>query len=45
MYESIVSVYISMIEYCIPFCVVFGVGNMAVSTILRAVFGGRLVVK
>lgn len=45
MYEQIVAVYISMIEYCIPFVVVFGFGNMAVSAVLRAAFGGRLVIK
>lgn len=43
--DSIVSVYIDMIQYCIPFCVVFGFGNMAVGTILRSVFGGKLVIK
>lgn len=45
MYENIVNVYIEMIQYCLPFVVVFGFGNMAVSTILRAVFGGRLILK
>lgn len=43
--DAIVNVYISMIEYCLPFCVVFGFGNLAVGTVLRAVFGGRLVIK
>lgn len=43
--QSIVDLYISMIEYCLPFCVVFGFGNMAVGTVLRAVFGGKLVIK
>lgn len=45
MYESIVQTYIDIIEYCIPFLVVFGFGNLAVSTILRTVFTGRLIVK
>lgn len=43
--DSLVSVYADMISYCMPFCVVFGFGNIVVSTILRAVFGGRLVIK
>lgn len=45
MYENIVNCYISMIEFCVPFIVVFGVGNLAVSTILRAAFGGRVILK
>lgn len=45
MYEQIVMVYIDMIEYCLPFVVVFGFGNLAVSTILRSIFGGRLILK
>ena len=43
--DSLVTLYVDMISYCIPFCVVFGFGNLVVSTVLRAVFGGKLVVK
>lgn len=43
--DSLVSVYVDMISYCLPFCIVFGFGNIVVSTILRAVFGGKLVLK
>lgn len=45
MIEPLVQLYIDMITYCIPFCVVFGFGNMAISTVMRAVFGGKLVIK
>lgn len=45
MMDAIVSCYIDMIEFCIPFCAVFGFGNMAVSSILRAAFGGRLIIR
>ena len=37
-----VSVYVSLIEYVIPFVAVFLLGDLCVSTILRAAFGGRL---
>lgn len=43
--DSIVGLYVDMIEACLPFCVVFGFGNIAVGTVMRAVFGGRLVIK
>lgn len=43
--NEIVSVYVQMIEFCLPFVVCFGFGNMAIATVLRAVFGGRLVIK
>lgn len=43
--DSIIQVYIDMLNYCLPFCLVFGFGNMIVGTILRAIFGGRLVIK
>lgn len=43
--DGLIAVYIDMITYCIPFCLVFGFGNMAVSTVLRSIFGGKLVIK
>ena len=43
--DAIINVYIDMIKCCMPFCLAFGFGNMAVGTVLRAIFGGRLVIK
>lgn len=43
--HEIIEVYITYIEALIPWAIVFGFGNLAVSTILRAAFGGRLVLK
>lgn len=45
MYEQIVAVYVEFLQAAIPFAVVFGFGNLCVSVILRAAFGGRLVIK
>ena len=41
--DSLVSLYADMISYCMPFCV--GFGNIVVSTIMRAIFGGKLIIK
>ncbi len=45
MYEQIVSVYVEFLQAAIPFAIVFGFGNLCVSVILRAAFGGKLVIK
>lgn len=45
MYSAIVDCYIELLQAFLPFAVVFGFGNLAVSVILRAAFGGRLVIK
>lgn len=45
MYEQIVAVYVEFLQGAIPFAIVFGFGNLCVSVILRAAFGGRLVIK
>lgn len=45
MYEQIVAVYVEFLQAAIPFAIVFGFGNLCVSVILRAAFGGRLVIK
>ena len=39
MYQTIVDCYINYLEFLLPILVVFGLGNMCVSTILRAAFG------
>lgn len=36
------SLYQSVVEVAVPVAVVFELGNILVSTILRAAFGGRL---
>ena len=43
--DSLVTLYADMISYCMPFCVVLGFGNIIVSIIMRAIFGGRLIIK
>lgn len=45
MYEAIIDVYIQMIEFCIPFTVVFGIGNLAIGTIMRAIYTGKVTLK
>ena len=45
MYQQLVDVYVLMLEDFLPFAMVFGFGNLAVSAILRAAFGGRLYLK
>lgn len=45
MYQLITEVYVEFLEAAIPFAVVFGFGNLCVSVILRAAFGGRLYLK
>jgi len=45
MYESITQCFVMYLEGFLPFAIVFGFGNLAVSVILRAAFGGRLIIK
>lgn len=42
MIEAAVDLYVSCIEYALPFAVVFSLGNLICHTILSAAFGGRL---
>ena len=37
-----VNLYIAMLNYVLPFIVVFSMGNMLVGMVLRAAFGGKL---
>lgn len=37
-----VAVYHEILVACVPIAVVFGIGNLITSTILRVAFGGRL---
>lgn len=43
--QEIVNCYIDMLQAALPFVLVFGFGNMAISTLVRAMFGGRLYIK
>lgn len=43
--QEIVNVYIDFVKAIVPWLIVFGFGNMALSAILRAAFGGRLIIK
>lgn len=43
--NEIVQVYIDFVQAIVPFLIVFGFGNMALGAILRAAFGGRLIIK
>ena len=43
--QEIFNVYISFVQEIMPWMCVFGFGNMIVATLLRAIFGGRLVIK
>ena len=36
-----VNLYIAMLNYVMPFIVVFSMGNMLVGMVLRAAFGGK----
>lgn len=42
---EMVQTYCDMISFLVPVCAVFGFGNMAVSAILRAAFGGKLTIR
>lgn len=42
MFDTAVSVYLNILGYVVPITIVFAFGNIIVSTILRAAFGGRL---
>lgn len=39
---DIIALYIDVISEALPFAVVFWMGNLIVSTFLRAAFGGKL---
>lgn len=43
MVDLAVQCYVSILEYALPVAVVFGLGNIVVSTFLRVAFGGKLV--
>lgn len=43
--QEILNVYIDFVSAMVPWLCVFGFGNMIVGTLLRAIFGGRLVIK
>lgn len=45
MLDNLVTVYVDYLNALLPFALVFGFGNLIVSTILRAAFGGKLVLK
>lgn len=42
MVEQAVELYISVVEVALPFALVFGLGNVLLTTFLRAAFGGKL---
>lgn len=42
MFDTAVSVYLNILGYVVPITIVFAFGNIIVSTILRAAFGGKL---
>ncbi len=42
---ELISCYVDFVSAIVPFALVYGIGNLAVSTILRAAFGGRLYAK
>lgn len=43
--DTCVAAYAAIIEIALPFAIVFHLGNLMVSTFLRAAFGGELVFK
>lgn len=42
MVELALNLYLSIVEYAVPVAVVFSVGNLIVTTMLRVAFGGKL---
>lgn len=42
MVELALNLYMSVVEYAVPIAVVFSVGNLIVTTMLRVAFGGKL---
>lgn len=42
MMTEAIAIYTEVITYALPFAIAFEVGNLIVSTFLRAAFGGRL---
>lgn len=42
MSEIAIELYVEIIRMALPFAIVFGLGNVVVSTFLRAAFGGKL---
>lgn len=43
MIELAVKCYLAIVEQAVPIAIVFGLGNILVSTFLRTAFGGKLV--
>ena len=43
MIDLAVACYLAIVESAVPVAVVFGLGNLLVSTCLRTAFGGKLV--
>lgn len=42
MVEFAVSTYTAVLEMALPIAIVFGLGNIVVSTFMRVAFGGKL---
>lgn len=42
MMTEAIAIYTEVITYALPFAIAFEVGNLIVSTFLRAAFGGKL---
>ena len=42
MIEVAVNTYVSVLEYALPFALVYGIGNLVVNMILSAALGGRM---
>lgn len=40
--EAIVDVYVEILRQAVPVALVFGFGDLIVTTVLRVAFGGRL---
>lgn len=45
MFECAKDCYLQMLEFALPFAIVFNVGNMIVNTLLSVMFGGKLCIK
>jgi hypothetical protein len=43
MVDLAVACYLAIVESAVPVAIVFGLGNLLVSTFLRTAFGGKLV--
>lgn len=42
MFDQAVDIFVQILQYALPIGIAFEMGNLVVSTILRAAFGGRL---